>query len=34
VRVEIPEPGLIGLAIAVAAIFMQKMSPSAPAAPA
>jgi TRAP transporter 4TM/12TM fusion protein len=33
-RVEIPEPGLIGLGIAVVAIFMQKMSPSAPAAPA
>jgi TRAP transporter 4TM/12TM fusion protein len=34
VRLEIPELGLIGLAIAVAAILMQKMSPSAPAAPA
>ena len=32
--VDIPEPGLIGLAIAVAAIFMQKIAPSAPAAPA
>jgi TRAP-type uncharacterized transport system fused permease subunit len=31
---EIPEPGLIGLAIAVVAIFMQKIMPSAPAAPA
>jgi TRAP transporter 4TM/12TM fusion protein len=31
---DIPEPGLIGLAIAVAAIFMQKIAPSAPAAPA
>jgi TRAP transporter 4TM/12TM fusion protein len=31
---DIPEPGLIGLAIAVAAIFMQKIMPSAPATPA
>ena len=31
---DIPEPGLIGLAIAVIAIFMQKIAPSAPAAPA
>jgi TRAP transporter 4TM/12TM fusion protein len=30
----IPEPGLIGLAIAVAAILMQKIVSSAPAAPA
>jgi len=32
--VSIPRPGLIGLAIAVAVIFMQKLGPSAPAAPA
>ncbi|MEX0591746.1 MAG: TRAP transporter large permease subunit, partial [Xanthobacteraceae bacterium] len=31
--VDIPGPGLIGLAIAVAVILMQKMGPSAPAAP-
>ena len=32
--VALPQPGLIGLAIAVAVIFMQKMGPSAPAASA
>jgi TRAP transporter 4TM/12TM fusion protein len=32
--VDIPEPGLFGLVIAVAAILMQKIAPSAPAAPA
>jgi TRAP transporter 4TM/12TM fusion protein len=32
--VDIPEPGLIGLAIAVAAILMQKIASSAPAASA
>ena len=32
--VALPQPGLIGLAIAVIVIFMQKMGPSAPAAPA
>jgi TRAP transporter 4TM/12TM fusion protein len=31
--VDIPEPALVGLVIAVAAIFMQKIAPSAPASP-
>jgi TRAP transporter 4TM/12TM fusion protein len=31
--VDIPEPGLVGLVIAVAAIFMQKIAPSAPVSP-
>ena len=32
--VSIPQPGLIGLAIAIAAVFMQKFGPSAPTASA
>jgi TRAP transporter 4TM/12TM fusion protein len=32
--VTVPEPGLIGLAIAVLVLFMQKLGPSAPPAPA
>jgi TRAP transporter 4TM/12TM fusion protein len=33
-NVTVPEPGLIGLAIAVLVVFMQKLGPTAPPAPA